>query len=147
MKMKQPKLILWKTMRGDYGNAAITVDSMIDGPEQSAAGIIFHYQDDKNFYIFTAAADGSYSLDLYKNDELTHLIDWTNSSAIHGPGELNTLRVETQGDSIRLYANDELLDEISDSTFSRGKAALAVNTFDDPNVTVTFDNLVVSAVK
>ncbi|HNP84819.1 MAG TPA: zinc ribbon domain-containing protein [Kouleothrix sp.] len=147
VKVKQPKLILWKTMRGDYGNVAISVDTTLDGPPESATGLIFHYQDDKNFYIFTVAGDGSYSLDLYDNDELKQLIDWTKSSAIKGPGELNTLRVETQGDSIRLYANDQLLDEVSDSTFSRGKAAIVVNTFDKPNVTVAFDNLVVQAIK
>jgi len=61
-------------------------------------------------------------------------------------GELNTLRVETSGDTIRLYVNDELLDELSDSTIANGKAALVVNTFDDPNVTVTFDNLVVRGI-
>jgi hypothetical protein len=75
------------------------------------------------------------------------LIDWTESSAIKAAGETNKLRVETNGDTIRLYANDKLLDEISDSTISRGKAALVVNTFDDPNVTVKFDNLVVQGVK
>lgn len=144
---KQPKLILWQTMRGDYGNAAISVDATLDGPKDSATGLIFHYQDDKNFYIFTIAGDSSYSLDLYKDDQLTKLIDWTNSPTIKGAGQTNTLRVETEGDTIRLYANDELLDEISDATFSRGKAAIAVNTFDDPKLTVTFDNLLIRAIK
>jgi len=80
---------------------------------------------------------------VYKNDEPITLIDWTESSAIKPVGELNTLRVETNGDTIRLYVNDELLDEVSDSTIANGKAALVVNTFDDPNVTVKFDNLIV----
>lgn len=144
---KQPKLILWQTVRGDYSNAAFSVDATIDGPEDSATGLIFHYQDDKNFYIFTVAGDSSYSLDIYKDDQLTKLIDWTNSPKINGPGQLNTLRVETEGDTIRLFANDELLDEISDATFTTGKTAIAVNTFDDPNLTVTFDNLVIQAIK
>ncbi len=144
---KQPKLILWQTVRGDYGNAAFSVDTTLDGPQDSATGLIFHYQDDKNFYIFTVAGDSSYSLDMYKDDQLTKLIDWTNSPIINGPGQLNSLRVETEGDTIRLFANDKLLDEISDATFTRGKTAIAVNTFDDPNLTVTFDNLVIQAIK
>ena len=144
---KQPKLILWQTVRGDYGNAAFSVDTTLDGPQDSATGLIFHYQDDKNFYIFTVAGDSSYSLDMYKDDQLTKLIDWTNSPIINGPGQLNSLRVETEGDTIRLFANDKLLDEISDATFTRGKTAIAVNTFDDPNLTVTFDNLIIQAIK
>jgi hypothetical protein len=139
----KPKLLSWATMRGDYGDASISVDASIDGPPASAAGLIFHYQDDKNFYIYSIDGEGRYELDVYKDDELIPLIEWTESSAINPVGESNTLRVETSGDTIRLYVNDELLDEISDSTIANGKAALVVNTFDDPNVTVSFDNLVV----
>jgi hypothetical protein len=139
----KPKLLSWATMKGDYGDASITVDASIDGPPASAAGLIFHYQDDKNFYIYSIDGEGRYELDVYKDDEPITLIDWTESSAINPVGERNTLRVETSGDTIRLYVNDELLDELSDSTIANGKAALVVNTFEDPNVTVTFDNLVV----
>ena len=69
------------------------------------------------------------------------------ASAINGTGQANTLRVETVDDTIRLYANDELLDEITDATFTRGKAAIGINTFDEQELTVTFDNLVIKAIK
>jgi hypothetical protein len=143
----KPKLLSWATMKGDYGDAAITVDANIDGPPASAAGLIFHYQDDKNFYIYSVDGEGRYELDVYKNDKPITLIPWTESAAIKPAGERNSLRVETSGDTIRLYVNDTLLDEVSDSTIANGKAALVVNTFDDANVTVTFDNLVVRDVK
>jgi hypothetical protein len=141
--VSKPNLLSWVQMKGDYGDASITVDANIDGPTASAAGLIFHYLDDKNFYIYSIDGEGRYELDVYKDDKPITLIDWTESSSIKPAGEFNTLRVETQGDTIRLYANDELLDEVSDSTIANGKAALVVNTFDDPNVTVKFDNLVV----
>ena len=143
----KPKLLTWAMMKGDYGDAAITVDVNIDGPSVSAAGLIFHYKDDKNFYIYSVDGEGRYELDVYKNDKPITLLDWTVSSAIKPIGERNTLRVETSGDTIRLYANDTLLDEVSDSTVANGKAALVVNTFDEANVTATFDNLVVRDVK
>ena len=60
---------------------------------------------------------------------------------------MNSLRVETTGSRIRLYANDELLDEISDVTFARGKAAIVVNSFDAAGSTATFDNLVVREIQ
>ncbi len=143
----KPKLLSWATMKGDYGDASISVDASIDGPTASAAGLIFHYQDDKNFYIYSIDGEGRYELDVYKNDKPITLIEWTESSAIKPVGELNTLRVETSADTIRLYVNDRLLDEVSDSTIANGKAALVVNTFDDPNVTVKFDNLIVRGIK
>jgi hypothetical protein len=141
--VSKPNLLSWVKMKGDYGDASITVDASIDGPPASAAGLIFHFQDDKNFYIYSIDGEGRYELDVYKNDEPITLIKWTESSAIKPVGELNTLRVETKGDTISLYVNDQLLDEVSDSTIANGKAALVVNTFDEANVTVTFDNLVV----
>ena len=144
---KNPNLIVWQKIKGDYGNAAISLDTTIDGPQESAAGLVFRYQDDKNFYLFTITGDGRYGLDMYKDDELTTLIDWTESSAINAAGELNNLRVETLGDTIRLFANDQLLDEISDGTFKRGKTAIALNTFDDPKLTVIFDNLEIRSLK
>lgn len=144
---KKPNMIIWRKIKGDYGNTALSLDATIDGPQDSAAGLVFHYQDDKNFYLFTITADGRYGLDMYKDDNLTTLIDWTESSAIKGSGETNSIRVETVGDKIRLYANDELLDEVSDGTFKRGKAAIAINTFDDPALTVRFDNLTVKSIK
>lgn len=144
---KKPNLIVWQKIKGDYGNAAISLDTTINGPSESAAGLLFRYQDDKNFYLFTVTGDGRYGLDMYKDDKLTTLIDWTELSAINAAGELNSLRVETVGDKIRLYANDKLLDEISDDTFKRGKTAIALNTFDDPKLTVAFDNLIIRSLK
>lgn len=145
--VKKPKLLSWAPVRGTYSDAAVEVDTTLDGPEVSAAGLIFHYQDDNNFYMFRVAGDKSYALDLYKDNEQQHLIEWTDEPSINGPGGLNKLRVETKGDLIRLYVNDKLLDEVSDATFTRGKLALLTSTFDDPNATVTFDNLVVSGLK
>jgi hypothetical protein len=147
MTVKTPNLIVWKAARGDYGDASISVEATMTSNETTAAGLLFHYVDDKNFYIFTITDDGRYGLDLYKDDELTTLIDWTESPAINGTGEVNLLRVETAGDNIRLYANDQLLSEISDTTLPSGRTAISVNTFDTPNVTVKFDNLIIKDIK
>jgi hypothetical protein len=145
--VKQPNLIAWRAADRDYGDAAISVDTTINGSKPAAAGLIFHFQDDKNFYIFTISEDSRYNLEFYKDDQLTTLIDWTESSAIKGAGETNALRVETAGDKIRLYANNQLLDEVSDSTFSRGQVALVVNSFQDAGASASFDNLVIQGAK
>ncbi len=145
--LKTPKYIVWSTFKGTYDDAAVEVDTTLDGPSQSAAGLMFRYQDSENFYLFQVSGDGRYGLDVYENDELTTLIDWTDSSEINGTGEANRLRVETEGSVIRLFVNGELLEEISDDTFADGEMALAVNTFDEGDATVTFDNLIVRGAK
>ena len=142
--LKTPKYIVWSPLEGDYSDAAIEVDTTFEsGPAENAVGILFHFQDADNFYFFSISGSGSYSLDLYTKDGRQALIDWTDSPAIRGQGQPNRLRVETEGDRIRLFVNQTLLDEVSDSTFSKGALALAVNTFSKGDAGFTFDNLVV----
>lgn len=143
----EPQLIVWEPLRGEHGDAAIAVDAAFRGSKLTAAGVVFHLQDNENFYIFTVSSDGSYALDLYKNNEHTALIDPIESPAIKTGGEMNSLRVETVGDRIRLYANGQLLDEVSDASFARGRAALAVSSFEEAGASAAFDNLVIQRLR
>ncbi len=145
--LKQPNYIVWSPFAGVYDTASAQVDATLDTTKENAAGLVFRYQDEQNFYVFLIASDQSYDLELYKQDKLTTLIDWTESETIKRAGEPNRLRVEMTGDLIRLFVNDRLLDEISDDTFSKGQMALAATTFDKGNATATFDNLVVRGSK
>lgn len=146
--LKTAKYIVWSPFGKSYDDAAVDVESTLtDGPSDSAAGLIFHYQDEDNFYLFSVSGDGHYGLDVYDKGELNTLIDWTAAETIKSRGEMNVLRVETRGDLIRLFVNDTLLDEISDDTITKGQMALAVNTFDEGDAIVKFDNLVVHRLK
>ncbi len=132
---------------GDYADAAIEVDVSIEGPNTGIAGLMFRYQDEYNYYRYVVDSEGRYSLIRVLDKSATPLIKPTSSPAIKAAGQSNKLRVVTKGDKIQLYANDKLLDEISDGTFTSGKARLVVDTSDDPNVTAKFDNLIVQEVK
>jgi hypothetical protein len=61
-------------------------------------------------------------------------------------GESNKLRVVAKGDSIQLYANGKLLTEVSDGSFTSGKARLLADSDDDPDITARFDNLLITSV-
>jgi hypothetical protein len=142
--VKTPKYIVWSSYNGTYGDAAVEVDATFeDGPVVSAAGLLFRYQDEDNFYCYRVSADGSYNLTLYKAGERQVLIDWTDAPEIKSQGVANHLRVEAVGDHIRLFANGTLLAEASDDTFAKGEIALAVTTFEKGGATYTFDNLIV----
>jgi hypothetical protein len=142
--VKEPKYIVWSSYNGSHGDIDIVVDTTFDdGPLESAAGVLFRYQDEDNFYYYRISADGSYSLILYQAGERQVLIDWTEAPEIRGRRQANHLRVETVGDRIRMFVNDQLLAEVSDDTFAKGEIALAVSTFEEGGATFKFDNLLV----
>ena len=145
--LKKPNYIGWSPFAGTYDDASIEVEVTLDKAKNNAAGLIFHYQDEENFYVFLVSNDEHYELELYKQNRLTTLIDWTESAAIKDPGEPNRLRVDMDGSHIRLFANNTLLDEISDDTFTSGALALVATTFGERDATITFDNLIVRGAK
>jgi hypothetical protein len=139
----QPEYFVWAPAGESYGDAVVDIDATLEGPDGGSAALLFRYQDENNFYIWRVYGDGSHSLIRYLDDEPTSLIEITDSSAINATGELNRLRVETSGSSIRLYANDQLIGSASDASFSDGDLALGVSAEDQAEVTVRWDNLVV----
>jgi hypothetical protein len=142
--VKAPKYIVWSSYTGSYDDVDIQVDTILDaGPLDSAAGVLFRYQDEDNFYYYRVSADGSYNLTLYVAGERRVLVDWTEAPEIKGRRQVNHLGVEAIGDHIRLFVNDTLLAEVSDDTFAKGEIALAVTTFEEGDATFKFDNLIV----
>ncbi len=142
IEVKEAEKIVWAQVDGTYSNARFAVDTEIPpGADVAAAGLIFHYQDADNFYLFSVSNDGYYALEVLEGNEWTVLIDWTQSDAVDAVR--NRMRVETNGDSITLYVNDELLETTSDGTFTQGEAALAVSSLKDSTAEVHFDNLLI----
>jgi hypothetical protein len=142
--LKQPGHIARSSLGGSYSDIAVETDATFgNGPSESAAGIIFRYQDDDNFYLYRISDTGSYSLAVYSAGQQQMLLDWTASPAINPRGQPNKLRVEAVGEHMRLFVNGRLLGEASDMSLRTGEVALAVSTFSQGGTTVLFDNLVV----
>lgn len=141
--VKTPQTLAWAVTDRTYGDLAIEADTTISPDvDVVAAGLIFHYQDKRNFYLFSVANDGYYALELLHNDTWLTLIDWTESEMIKPTS--NTLRVETMGDQIALNVNGSLLEVTRDDTLMGGDAGLAVSSFDSSPVTIRFDNLFIT---
>jgi hypothetical protein len=137
----QPDYFVWAPAGESYGDVAVDVDATLEGPDGGSAALLFRYQDENNFYIWRVYGDGNHNLVRYLADEPMTLIETTGSSAINASGQLNRLRIETSGSSIRLYANDQLIGSVSDDSFSEGDIALGVSAEDQADVTVRYDNL------
>jgi hypothetical protein len=143
--VKARDTVVWTLARGRYDDVAVSVDTLaLPDYGLSAAGVVFHYQDEQNFYLFQVSGDGYYMLELLVEDEFTTLIDWTQSDAIESGA--NHLRVEARGDRIGLYVNGRRLEETRDGTFTRGAVGVATSSFDEPSAAIRFDNLVIARV-
>jgi hypothetical protein len=143
VEVKKAETLVWARVDGSYDNARIEVDTEVPaGAEVSAAGLIFHYQDEDNFYLYSVSNDGYYRLELLEGNEWVVLIDWTQSDAVDAVN--NRLQVLTEGDAITLLVNGEELEATSDGTFTSGEVGLAVSSLDEPSAEVRFDNMVIA---
>jgi predicted DNA binding CopG/RHH family protein len=143
IEMKEPDTLAWALTNGNYGDIAVEIESTVaSGSADVAAGLIFHYEDSRNFYLFRVSSNGYYDLEVVKDDKWQTLIDWTQSDAIKTMH--NTLRVETKGSKITLKVNGELLEATQDDARAGGDAGLAVSSFNTSKVMIRFDNLLIT---
>ncbi len=88
-------------------------------------------------YLFGFTCDGQYSLRKWNGERYSYLVDWTASDLIHaGAGKTNRLGFMADGDQITLYANGELLTEISDRSYEDGAFGLFVSSANTENLKV-----------
>jgi Domain of Unknown Function (DUF1080) len=93
---------------------------IVDGLVEQMAGIVFRFQDEKNFYVIRASALGN-NLRFYK------VVAGIRSQPI-GPalemklGEWHELKIECRGNKIRSWLNGrEAIPELTDTSFAVGK--------------------------
>lgn len=140
---------------------------------QNELGVLFHYQDIKNFYMFSLSADGAYRIFRVVNGGKPEDLSPRQITpfAATGLNHINDLRIVGNGDHFKFYINDQLLalclkgndkratwnDDHSGQCASNNKQTtqeLIDTTFPDGKlglgvfengspVTVAFDNLVV----
>lgn len=97
-------------------------------------------------YYFLISGDGSYAILKLSNieDGRQELAAWDTSEAINQGNANNTITAVCAGDYLALYANGELLAEVTDDEFSEGQMGLTVGAYEDNQQTeVAFDNLVI----
>ena len=89
--------------------------------ERDRYGIYFRGLNTKQGYIFGITCKGEYWLSVWNRNtnQREMLIEYTEDDRIStGAGSTNLLAIQTSGDRIMLYANNSLLAEVYDSTFT-----------------------------
>ncbi|MFQ5613728.1 MAG: trypsin-like peptidase domain-containing protein [Anaerolineae bacterium] len=130
----------WAILDQEFEEVDFEVETVkLGGPDDNAFGLMLHYQDADNFYVFEISSDGFYKASVLENDELRTLIEWTKTYLVD-PGGKNTLAVEAQPGQFTIFINGVQVDQVSDDTFSRGRVGLAARTLSEPDVSIGFDN-------
>lgn len=92
-------------------NYRLSVDiAVVEG----GAGVVFLVREPATSYHIILTADGAYAIERRDNDEVTRLVDWTESPALQrSTGATNRLRIERRGDVITFFADDQVLTDFT----------------------------------
>jgi len=134
--------VYWASTPGNVREFAIAVKARQSGGDvRNPYGIIFCYQNDDNLWAFFVTAEGRYTI-LRRAAGVWRVIHpWTASDALK-QGELsNLLRVEVQGDEVRVYANGKALTAQVVTGLTKGRVGLAAATYDVPPSVAYFDDV------
>ena len=113
----------------------------IGGPDDNEFGIMFRMVDNDNFYKFAISSDRYFRLDKWVDGESQSIKKWERSDAILGGERADTIRVRCVGTSISLFANGNLLAEVTGTSHSLGRIALFAGTQGNKTgVSVAFDD-------
>lgn len=106
-------------------------------------GVFFRAENDASEgYLYGFTCDGKYSLRIWDEEEFIELVDWTASPHIDaGPGNTNRLGVLANGNTIGLYANGSLLQEVEDNTYGEGHIGVFIGSANTEDFTVYVDQL------
>jgi hypothetical protein len=125
----------------------LTVEAqLVEGGPEATYGLLFRMAGPEQFYRFELTGDGHYVVE--RRDEggawQRLVAGWQESPEImRGLGAMNRLRVTADGAAMAFYANDQLLEEVQDSSYRGGKVALDAGTFGQQRTIVAFDNLTI----
>ena len=142
--------IAWSTPRDKrFGDFMRDVDAtQVYGPNDNTYGVIFRYQDDRNFYRLDISGDGYYAVFKRKDGVWTKVQDYVETPAVKQGHAANHLQVIAKGDQFTFNVNGETVKTFRDSDFPTGNIGVTAGTlFDNAGVQIAFDNLKVSEVK
>jgi hypothetical protein len=93
-------------------------------------------------YLYGITCDGRYSLRVWDGESFSSLIGWTESDVINtGNNSSNRVGFKAETDTLSLYANGEMIDQVKDDTFSEGAFGLFIGSVNTPVFRVRFEDI------
>ncbi|MBA7487086.1 MAG: tetratricopeptide repeat protein [Spirochaeta sp.] len=131
LELKKNNLFAWSNSRlFRYRDFHLEAKLSLAGSNgYSAAGIIFHYANEENFYYFLVSSRGAFRCDVVFNANPIHLVEWTECPLIK-EGEMD-LRIIAHGSFYSFYIDDEWVAEFDDDTIPAGRLGLAAQNYNE----------------
>jgi len=105
-------------------------------------GVIVRAPDPSGGYVFGFSCDGRFRLYSWDGETYQSLQPWTNNDAIRvGAGQTNRMGIWLRGNQIKLYANDQLLAEVTDDRFAQGYFGLFISAAETAGFQVTVEKV------
>ncbi|HSD83898.1 MAG TPA: family 16 glycoside hydrolase [Anaerolineae bacterium] len=142
--------IAWSTPKDKrFGDFVLDVDAtQVTEPSDNTYGVIFRYQDDRNFYRLDISGDGYFAVFKRKDGAWTKVQDYVETPAVKQGNATNHLQVIAKGNQFTFNVNGQPVKTFSDSDFPNGNIGVTAGTlFDNAGVHIAFDNVTVSEVK
>ncbi|MBN1180203.1 MAG: hypothetical protein JXD18_13410 [Anaerolineae bacterium] len=131
-------------LEGGLPRFALEADMRFATSTLGSYGLNFDQVDDHHLYSFIVIpGTQEYGLWKFDTDTWTALVNWTTSASINAGTATNRLRVERDGEQIRLYANGVLLNSLSDASYTGNQEmSLYAACHGDAPVAARYDNVV-----
>ncbi len=97
-------------------------------------------------YYFMINANGYVSIRIGQGSDVAPLVDWQEADAVRDGIDTNTIRAVCVGEQLAMYVNDELVAEVTDSTYRSGFTGLAVAAGGN-GVDMAFDNVTLYSIQ
>lgn len=114
-----------------------------DGPDDNQYGLVLRRDSGGNYYCFQISGTGTYRFDKFLDGKWVEIIPATWSGAINTGNTKNVLGAKCNGEDFTFYLNGEEIDDARDSSIPSGRVGLVVGALKEPNVHISFDELMV----
>lgn len=133
---KKPDLFMWSLNTFyRYKDFVLDANFSIDNDNgHSAAGLLFRYADENNYYYLMIAENGYFRLDVVFNGTPRILIPWTSCK----PRFLNDMKIKiiVHGVTVTLFLDDVWIGEVDDESIDAGYIAFGGQNFSDKKTAV-----------
>lgn len=144
---------VWSTPSDEeYKNVHIEVTAFNHSTDSAGAfGIICNLQLTNTSYYFAITGAGEYAIGRYTfvgDTLLTNGGEWGNSNLIKSGADSYRIGADCGSGTLTLYVDGQLIDSVSDTTYTSGKVALFVWSGKELNGTnISFDDFVMAKLK
>jgi hypothetical protein len=149
--VKVPLAPIYSVRSWYYDDVRLEVDAQRRiGPDDGYVGVVCRFNRDEtddgtiiSYYALVISPDGTYTIFKYKGGVLEALLEGTAvAGAINGADQFNRVVGECIGNTLRIYSNDRLLGEVTDSEIKAGGVGLMAGTRFVGELDARFDNFV-----